>query len=108
MLFKYRIRDLRREKGITASQLGEQLGLSRFAISHWENGDAYPPLDVCIKLCEIFDCSMDYLVGLSDIKKLSEAEESIDSNLINIFDKLSPESKNAVYQFTEFLSKKKH
>lgn len=84
------------------------MGLSRFAISHWENGDAYPPLDVCIKLCGIFDCSMDYLVGLSDIKNATQKYESQDSDLINMFNKLSPESKNAVLLFTEFLNNKEH
>lgn len=66
------LHNLLREKGISAAQLEEQLGLSSSAISHRENGDAYPPLDVCIKPCVIFDCSMDYLVGLSDIKKATQ------------------------------------
>ena len=87
MEFKYRIRDLRRESGFTAEELGKAVGLSRYAILYWEKGKNYPQVDVCLKLCKIFNCSMDYLLGLTDLRKMENSEEP-SSGTIQIYEQL--------------------
>lgn len=68
MDFKYRIRDLRREKDLTAEELGNKMGVTKFAISMWENGKNQPNNDILLKLADYFDVSLDYLMGRSDIR----------------------------------------
>lgn len=67
MDFKYRIRDLRREKNLTADELGELVGVSRFSVSNWETGRNQPNNDVLIKLSQVFGVTIDYILGNSDI-----------------------------------------
>ena len=53
---------LRKNSGLTQEQLAEMLNVSRQSISKWESDTAYPETEKLIKLGEIFNCSMDYLL----------------------------------------------
>lgn len=56
------IKKLRNEKGMTMRQLGEQIGVSDSAVSQYETGGRKPPLDVCVKLANLFDVSLEVLI----------------------------------------------
>ena len=62
MIISEKINQLRREHGWSQEELAEKLGVSRQAISKWENGSAMPDIDKVIKLSELFDVSTDYLL----------------------------------------------
>ncbi len=53
---------LRKENNYTQEQLADILGVSRQSISKWESDIAYPETDKLIKLGELYECSMDYLL----------------------------------------------
>lgn len=53
---------LRKERNYTQEQLAEILGVSRQAISKWESNAAYPETEKLIRLAQMYDCSLDYLV----------------------------------------------
>lgn len=53
---------LRKENNYTQEQLADILGVSRQAISKWESDAAYPETEKLLKLGELYDCSMDYLL----------------------------------------------
>ena len=64
-----RIKELRLEKGYTQEELAKLLGLNaKSNIANYENGANSPSDKIKSKMCEIFDCSMDYLMGKSDYK----------------------------------------
>ena len=113
MEFKYRIRDLRNESGLSGQQLANTIQLppprkplTRHAVSAWENGHSFPEVDTCIKLCKIFDCSMDYLLGLSDNRHGDVGLSKDESELIETVRKLRPEQAKEVSDFALFLQKK--
>lgn len=54
---------LRREKGYTQEQLAEMLGVSTQAVSKWECAASMPDISLLPRLSEIFDVSVDYLLG---------------------------------------------
>lgn len=58
---------LRKENNYTQEQLADILGVSRQAISKWESNITYPETDKLIRMSELFDCSLDYL--LKDTKE---------------------------------------
>lgn len=60
---------LRKEHNYTQEQLADILGVSRQAISKWESDIAYPETEKLIRLGELYDCSMDYL-----LKKQTESD----------------------------------
>lgn len=68
MTFGEKLSALRRENHYTQEQLASLLGVSRQAISRWESNTAYPETDKLIRLSELFDCSLDYLLrdGVED------------------------------------------
>lgn len=62
MTFGEKISKVRKENNITQEQLAEKLGVSRQAISKWESNTAFPETEKLIKMSELFDCSLDYLL----------------------------------------------
>ncbi len=53
---------LRKENNYTQERLADVLGVSRQAISKWESNTTYPETDKLIRMSELFDCSLDYLL----------------------------------------------
>ena len=68
---------LRKENNYTQEQLAGVLGVSRQAISKWESDIAYPETDKLIRISELFDCSLDYL--LKDRVETEEKEKADDT-----------------------------
>lgn len=58
------IRELRKEKNITMKHLGEIIGVSESAISQYETGKRQPDNDTLIKLSNVFNVSVDRLLGI--------------------------------------------
>ena len=54
---------LRKEYNYTQEQLADILGVTRQSISKWESDIAYPETDKLIKIGNLFECSMDYLLN---------------------------------------------
>lgn len=61
-----RIRELRKERKLTQTQLAELLATTQDTVSLWELGKSYPDIPSLVRLCDIFDVSADYLLGRSD------------------------------------------
>lgn len=63
-----RFKDARKAMGLTQQKLSDLLHISRGSIAMWETGKNVPPADMLEQLSEIFNCSIDYLLGKSDIR----------------------------------------
>lgn len=57
-----KLQALRRSRGLSQEQLAETLGVSRQAISKWENGESTPDLDKLRAICTYFGVTTDYLI----------------------------------------------
>ena len=68
-----RIRELRRAKDMTQSEVARQLGVSQASVSDWESGRKSPSLETFIRVGKVFGCSLDYLAGLSDTNIVANA-----------------------------------
>lgn len=64
-IFKERLKELRKREGISQTELGNKIGVSRGAISYYENGDRLPDLNVLYSIADHFKVSSDYLIGLT-------------------------------------------
>ena len=62
MSFRDNLQHLRAAKGMTQEQLAMLLGVSRQAVTKWESERAYPEMDKLLKMCQIFECTLDELV----------------------------------------------
>jgi transcriptional regulator with XRE-family HTH domain len=63
---KNRIKELRKEKGLTQKQLAELVNKSVTGLASWEQGLSEPSVNDIRTLCKIFDVSADYLLGIVD------------------------------------------
>lgn len=65
--FATRLKQLRIAKGLSRKQLAEALSVSVRLISYWETGKRECDFDTLIKLSQVFNESIDYILGTSDI-----------------------------------------
>lgn len=61
-----RIKELRNEYCLSQEKLGDMLAVSQDTISLWEKNKAVPNTEYIILMCNIFEVSADYLLGLKD------------------------------------------
>lgn len=66
-----KIKTLREKRGITQSELANQLGITRSGVNAWEMGISTPSTQYIIILAKFFNVSTDYLLGLSDTATIS-------------------------------------
>lgn len=64
--FPQKLKELRKEKKLTQTELASKLNISQKSYSNWESGKVEPTLDNIIKLANILDVTVDYLLGRSD------------------------------------------
>ncbi len=57
------LKELRKEKKLTQTELASKLDISQKSYSNWESGKAEPTLDNIIKLANILDTTTDELLG---------------------------------------------
>ena len=62
MSFRDNLQHLRGTRDLSQAQLATLLGVSRQSVAKWEAEKSYPEMDKLIKLCDLFECSLDDLV----------------------------------------------
>lgn len=62
MSFRDNLLHLRASHNMTQEQLAMMLGVSRQSVTKWESERSYPEMDKLLKLCQVFDCTLDELV----------------------------------------------
>lgn len=68
MSFGTNLKKIRQDNDLTQEELAKKIDTSRSNIANYENDKNMPSIDILEKLSEIFNCSIDYLLGKSDIK----------------------------------------
>ena len=97
-----RIKDLRKERDLTMDMLVEDFNgrypdivFNKSMLSRWENGLNEPSLENAKYLSEYFNVSLDYLIGLTDVKTPSRLLVKRMSAYVEGFNKiLKKEAKN--------------
>lgn len=70
-----RIAYLREQRGWTQEQLSAFLGISRAALSHYEKNRREPDTETLGKVADLFEVTIDYLVGRTDQPKMAMDED---------------------------------
>ena len=86
MTFGEKLKKLRNEKQLSQEDLANQLGVSKQAISKWEQDIALPDTNNLILIAKIFKVSLDDLVNYND--------DLNNNNIINETDEKSQEEKD--------------
>lgn len=64
--FGDKLKALRKSKKLTQAELASKIGVSKWAVTSYEQGRTSPSIEVLIKICETLDTSSDYMLGISD------------------------------------------
>ena len=67
-----RIKEIRKEKGITQAQLAKLLGVTQGAIQFWENGEREPTLKTLKDIAKVLNCEAWELLPLDMQPNISQ------------------------------------
>lgn len=66
MNYRIRLRNLREDRDLTQAELGKILHKSQQGYNHIETGRAELKIEDLARLCEFYNVSADYIIGLTD------------------------------------------
>ncbi|MBQ5591649.1 MAG: helix-turn-helix transcriptional regulator [Clostridia bacterium] len=69
MQYYPRLRDLREDMDLTQDELVKILNMHKTTYTNYEQGKREPPFDLIIKLAKLYNVSIDYIAGLTNIKR---------------------------------------
>ena len=79
-----KLKELRKEKGLTQQQLADIVGVTRRGYQKWENGESSIKSDKAQQLADFFGVSVGYLLGYEretgdfNIEDLKKARDVLD------------------------------
>lgn len=95
MAFKDVLRQLREEKGYTQAELGKKLGVSKSAISMWENGNRFPRFEDQEMIADFFNVPLDRLrgndIGFSSVEEMQDELFEKRKLLFSLSSRVKPE-----------------
>lgn len=73
-----RLKELRKEKGLSQKALANELGVHYRTLQNWENGESNIKPEKAEELAKIFNVSVAYLLGYTDDSKVYDDEKVIE------------------------------
>lgn len=71
------IRSERKKLGMSQDLMGKAVGIVGKQISNYENGKLFPPMDILLDLCDVFECELGYLLGEEDYSEGTKLQTAI-------------------------------
>lgn len=106
----HRIRQLRLEADLTQEQLANKLTSvkGKSSIANYENGSNLPSDEVKLQMCNIFNCSLDYLMCKTDIRNPGQQiDDVLNEAMIGMskkeYGKLTETQKKQIRDFAIFV-----
>lgn len=93
-MFNQKLQDLREDNDLLQKDIASAIGISRRTYSSWETGNKIIPLKHLNTICNYYDVSMDYVMGLSKEKKKYNIQKIIFLNKLEIGLKIKTIRKN--------------
>lgn len=108
MEFSERLKNLRKQARLTQVDVAGQLGISQQAYASWERGIKKPTQENLVKISQVLNVSIDYLVGNSD-EGVKEDELDNVELLFRMNSKGLTEEEKAVFkkELIEFMEERK-
>ncbi len=80
---KFRLEDLREEKDLLKKDIAKTIGVVESVYSEWENEKLSIPTKRLNELANYFEVNIDYMVGISDVRKRMKFNNEININLVS-------------------------
>ena len=108
VIMKIRLRELRLAKGLTQKEVATAINVSPQSYGYYENWVNKPDPETLIKLADLFECSIDYLLGRENDFGVSIKNYNLTSSqseLLSTFNLLSSDDQNKVLGYIKALEK---
>ena len=89
-----RIKKIRKQKGLSQTELGERIGVSQQVITNYERGIREPSIEMLLKISGALNISIENLIGEKPIKPNDETSRALQKRFEQI-KKLPPEKQKA-------------
>jgi len=103
-----RLRELRKDRGLTQAELARQIGIQQSDLSRMEKGEYRVSLDNLFKILGVFDLDLADFFG-DDAKTSEAAQQPLsrnDMSVLHMMRELSPGGRAEVQEFLEFKLRK--
>jgi transcriptional regulator with XRE-family HTH domain len=91
-----RIREARREQGLTQEQLAHAVGVSRSAVAQWETGRAGQITGNLARIAQVLSVGVEYLTHGDDKRSPSEVRQADEMALLRLYRDCAPEDRQMV------------
>lgn len=68
-----RVKELRKLKGFSQSELANKLGVSRTTVTMWESYGQCPRLETAVRVAGVLGCTLDELLGCPPSEDASDS-----------------------------------
>lgn len=106
-MFGTRLQTLRKERKLRQEDMAKQLGIARTTYAMYEQGNREPDYNTLIKLATFFEVSIDYLLGTTEIRQITDVQ---DPELYQWFEDIKnapPQKREELKKFWEFIIQRK-
>ena len=105
------LKNLRINAGMSQKQLADVINVSQQSINKYENHDVEPNIETLIAIAKLFDTSVDYLIGITDVKRKIENVQQYDLNgnekeIVDLYRSLNDEDKKIITELSKRLHNK--
>lgn len=78
MTFGEKLKEARKEAGLSQEQFAEKMSVSRSAVAKWESDKGMPDVNNLKVMAQLLDVSLDYLLDEDEKLSFNETKEAID------------------------------
>ena len=97
MTFGERLKEARKESGLSQEQFAQKLSVSRSAVAKWESDKGMPDINNLKAMAQLLDISVDYLLDEDEKLSFNETKEAIDLNSFEVTGKCRDKKDAACY-----------
>lgn len=98
-----RVQRIRKSRGMSQTELGNKIGLSQRAVSHYESGINRIPAPHLLKIAEVLKTSLQELTGKKKIA-LPETKSKRSIKILQKVEGLPPRKRREVERYIEFIA----
>ena len=106
-MFAKRLKDLRKQKGLTQEELAKAIGIPRSTLANYESGAAKPKFEVAEAFADFFNVSLDSLITQKQIDDyFNELRKTQLKKAIFGTSNISDDKLNEVLEYAKFVKQR--
>lgn len=102
-MFGTRLHTLRKERKLRQEDMAKQLGIARTTYAMYEQGNREPDYNTLIKLATFFEVSIDYLLGTTEIRQVTDIQDPDLYQWFKDINNATPQKREELKKFWEFI-----